>query len=301
MGLRRIFFTWNNWQDDFKTKDDVKSFFETDSFKGAVVGFEVGEKGTHHLQGVAFFTKQIDFKSIRTLFKNNHIEKIISLDNALNYCKKTGDFFEVGKVGSQGSRTDLEDFRDAIIEDMSDIDLLQNYPHQFFKYERMINKVRLMYKNDYYSKNQREVKVIYLTGKAGVGKTRFIYDNYDINDVYRVSNYDHPFDEYQGQKILVLDEFNSSIELRLLLNILDRYPLQLPARYANKWACYETVFIISNIDFTENYRNIQADFPEVFEALKRRIDKYFILTDVSRKDVYDKIKEFVNNTIDLPF
>lgn len=52
---------------------------------------------------------------------------------------------------------------------------------------------------------------------------------------------------------------------------LDGYPLTIPARYANRQACYETVYIISNIDLKEQYPNIQAVEPETWRAFLRRI------------------------------
>ncbi len=45
------------------------------------------------------------------------------------------------------------------------------------------------------------------------------------------------FDQYQGQDILVFDEFASQVPLSDMLNYLDRYPLMIPARYADRAAC----------------------------------------------------------------
>lgn len=52
---------------------------------------------------------------------------------------------------------------------------------------------------------------------------------------------------------------------------MDGYPINLPARYSQRVACYETVYIISNIDLTEQYPNIQAIEPETWRAFLRRI------------------------------
>lgn len=58
-----------------------------------------------------------------------------------------------------------------------------------------------------------------------------------------------------------------------MLDYLDGYPLALPARYANRQACFETVYIISNIDLREQYPNIQGTDPATWRAFLRRIHR----------------------------
>ena len=58
-----------------------------------------------------------------------------------------------------------------------------------------------------------------------------------------------------------------------MLNLLDVYPLQLPARYHDRTACYTTVYITSNIALDEQYPEIQIAEPETWNALMRRISR----------------------------
>jgi len=62
--------------------------------------------------------------------------------------------------------------------------------------------------------------------------------------------------------------------MSLLLQILDGYPLRLPARYFDKFACFTKVFILSNIPLNEQYPNQDRG---TFDSLKRRItaEKHF--------------------------
>lgn len=119
----------------------------------------------------------------------------------------------------------------------------------------------------------QEREVIVLCGPPGSGKTRWVYEQY-AGDLFSVGGYLHPFDEYAGERVLVLDEFNGQIEFELLLKLLDRYPVHLPARYSNKFALYETVVIISNLRLDQMYRDIQRNHPLQWNALMRRIDAY---------------------------
>ena len=56
-----------------------------------------------------------------------------------------------------------------------------------------------------------------------------------------------------------------------MLNYCDIYPIDLPARYANRFACYETVYIISNWELEQQYKEVQEDNPESWRAFLRRI------------------------------
>ena len=56
-----------------------------------------------------------------------------------------------------------------------------------------------------------------------------------------------------------------------MLQYLDGYPITLPARYSNKVACFETVYIVSNISLKDQYSNIQKEQEETWRAFLRRI------------------------------
>lgn len=292
--FRRIFLTWNNWQKDFETKEDAYTYFkELPHIKAFIIGFEVGEQGTQHIQGVFQFKQQKTFDTLREYFKNNHIEKIHDFKASVEYCKKTGDYMEFGKLVSQGQRTDLEEFTQAILDGYTDIELITEFPIQTQRYLNNIEKIRQMILTDYYQKNLRyNLKVIFISGDAGVGKTRYIYERHNIVDIYRVCNYENPFDNYKMQKILVLDEYNNQLNIQLLLNILDIYPLLLPARYNDKWACYEQVYLISNYDFDDLFSVYDET---IYKAIKRRfslITERMTFSNVEQ--VYKILDEFNN-------
>lgn len=79
------------------------------------------------------------------------------------------------------------------------------------------------------------------------------------------------FDFYQSQSVLVFEEFRSQIPISDMLNYLDVYPLMLPARYFNRVACYETIYITSNLSLEEQYKSVQNSSPKTWEAFLRRI------------------------------
>lgn len=300
--LRRVFLTWNNWQDDFTSKEVAFNYFkDLPHIKAFIIGFEVGEQGTEHIQGVFQFTQQKTFNTLRTYFKNNHIEKIHNIKKSIEYCKKEGDYLEYGDITIQGQRTDIENFTQAIIEGYSDYELLLEFPSQTQRFVNNINKIRQIVLSEHYQKKLRhDLTVIYISGEAGAGKTKYIYDTYNIKDIYRVSEYKNPFDNYNSQSILVLDEYNNQIDIQLLLNILDIYPLLLPARYNNKWACYNKVYIISNYEFDYIFKDIYSN--KIYNAINRRVHfKTPYMTKLNTDYVYkllDDFNEFTDSSID---
>lgn len=52
---------------------------------------------------------------------------------------------------------------------------------------------------------------------------------------------------------------------------LDGYPLNLPCRYSNKVAMYDTVYFTTNIPIEKQYSYIQIEEPETYRAFLRRI------------------------------
>jgi hypothetical protein len=119
-------------------------------------------------------------------------------------------------------------------------------------------------------------------------------EKYGYENVHRVSNYKHPFDTYHAQNVLVLEEFRSSLPIEEMLHYLDGYPIRLPARYSDKVACYEKVYIVSNWIYEQQYENIQAQYPETYQAFERRINFIGNLEQIKR---YEESKE-VNNDED---
>lgn len=105
-------------------------------------------------------------------------------------------------------------------------------------------------------------------------------DKHGYKNVFRVTNYAHPFDGYRGERVLLFDEFRSSLPLADMLKYLDGYPLMLPCRYADKVACFTEVYIISNIPLEQQYPNVQVEEPASYAAFLRRInEKYEMLSE----------------------
>lgn len=153
---------------------------------------------------------------------------------------------------------------------MTDSEILRQIPGAFTKLN-YIEQTRQTLLAERFKDEFRKLSVTYLWGDTGAGKTRSVMEQYGYSQVYQITDYTHPFDGYKGQDVVIFEEFRSSLKIDDMLKYLDGYPLQLPCRYANKVACYHTVYLISNIPLDAQYPNVQIDGPETWAAFQRRI------------------------------
>lgn len=87
---RKWCFTINNYDEE-----DIDTLSHTFSEKGwkYIIGREVGENGTPHLQGFLETKSAIRFKTIKKLMPRAHIEKTKgTINDNIKYCSKDGDF-----------------------------------------------------------------------------------------------------------------------------------------------------------------------------------------------------------------
>lgn len=182
-----------------------------------------------------------------------------------------GNIDPVSLIDAQGSRTDLDDIRDAIFQGASPEQVLLEF-RSAAKYTRYVEKLyEAKIKTETAGVMRTDLEVLYVWGPPGSGKTRQVFEEYDIADMYRVTSYEWPWDDYRGEKVLVLDEFSSSLKFAELLNVLDIYPQALRSRYYHKFAAWEKVIIITNLPYHNQYPAIQEEHPEHYAALHRRV------------------------------
>lgn len=249
---------------------------------------EIGENGTYHTHIFLAFNDAMRYSTLKKKFFSAHMEmaKGTSVQNR-DYIRKEGKwenskkketnlidtFEEFGSMPMerQGQRNDITDLYDMVKQGMTDFEILENNPVYLLQIEK-VDRARQIIKENQYRKEFRNLEVTYLYGDAGCGKTRSIMEEYGYENVYRVTDYKHPFDSYKGQDIIIFEEFRSSLRIEQMLNYLDGYPVELPCRYANKIACFTKVYLITNVELEEQYKQVQREYHETWKAFLRRIN-----------------------------
>jgi len=273
--------TWNN-----PTMTD-EEFFEflvkLESVKYFIFQREKGEEtGTEHFQFYIEFQFARHFKTVKKVLPHGtHIEQRKGTKTqAREYCCKpetrVGQVHEHGVFIEERQRTDLTNILALIKSGVPLHDLREEYEPQFFMFQSRFEKERVLYLEKQFKNIFRDITVSYIHGSTGVGKTRSIAERFGYDRLYRVTEYDQrAFDNYDGQDIIIFEEFRSSFKIAQMLNYLDGHPCRLPARFTDKTACYTQVFITTNIPLTKQYPNVQTEEPETYKAFARRIHNVY--------------------------
>ncbi len=285
---RKYQLTINNPLDHGYTHEQIRSILsQFSSLEYWCMCDETGEQGTPHTHVYVAFANSVMFDTMHTRFYGVHIEKANGkhtenrdyvrkegkwLDDAKHETNLPETFEEWGELPPDKSRNESQSAQilQMVRDGKSNLEILDEIPTALSKVNQ-IEQYRQSLLHDRYKDEWRNLEVTYIWGETGAGKTRSVMEQYGYSNVYRVTNYDHPFDGYKGQDVILFDEFRSSLKLADMLVYLDGYPVQLPCRYADKQACFTKVYIVSNIPLDKQYPNIQTDEPESYAAFCRRI------------------------------
>lgn len=194
------------------------------------------------------------------------------------------------QINEQGKRSDLEQMYTDVENGLKPYEIVKKNP-KMIRYTKQMKEVRQMILSEVFSKEKRFIDVTYISGETGTGKSGYIHEKYP--DAFYISNYKNPFDQYDGQNVLVLDEFREDFEIKFLLKLLDIYPLLLPCRYSDTWACFQKVIIISNWPLEDQYRKLKYEDNETYRAFLRRIHRV-ITIERNKKEYYPSVECYKN-------
>ncbi|MSS11684.1 hypothetical protein FYJ38_24050 [Clostridium sp. WB02_MRS01] len=282
------------------------------SFEYGAMSDEIGEQGTPHTHVFVCFCSPVRFSMIKKHFSTAHIEAVAgSIEQNLDYLKKERKWAETAKAETSvpgtfeewgdrppenlGKDKDLENlYRMVVDEGLSNAEIIRTNNDYIMQIDKL-DKIRTTYLQEKFKGERRlDLAVEYTFGFTGTGKSRGILDEFGDSNVYRVTDYDHPFDHYSCEPVLVFEEFRSSLPLSDMLNYLDIYPITLKARYANKYACFSRIFIVTNWELEKQYAERQITDKESFQALLRRIHKVKHYVSKDEVIIYDSVDDYLN-------
>ena len=266
----------------FADQNAVETYFknlqEAAGIKYTVYQYERGENGTPHIQGFVIYKNGKRFRNVKQDFPTAHIVPARGTNvECRDYCMKTDTRIagpvELGEFQEMRARTDLENFHALIEAGASNRELKTLYRSLYSQFGvDKIERFRQDHLKTQFGEQFRDVQVTYIYGTTRTGKTSFVYDKHPMSEICRVCTYDKgAFDGYTAEKMLLLDEFTGQLSITMMNNLLDRYPFQMPARYTNRTACFENVYIVSNLPLSELYKNTQHQYPEIYNAFVKRI------------------------------
>lgn len=301
--------TINNPREKGLGHDEIKHrlIMNFETLKYFCMADEKGE--TYHTHIFVCFSSRVRFSKVKKAFNEAHIDQVKgSISDNINYIKKEGKWADSKKSetsipgtfekwgkepkDSKGKRPDMEELYKMIEEGKSNAEILRENQDYILHIDKLDKLRTTILMDKYKGKNREDLKVIYISGKTGTGKTSGVLKEHEAKNVYRVTDYKHPFDSYACEDVICFDEFRSGVFISDMLNYCDIYPICLPARYSQKYACYNTVYIISNWELEKQYEDIKLKDESSREAFFRRISEVWIYEDVGKVKKYTSVKEY---------
>jgi len=304
--VSRFVFTLNNYT------EEEYDFFLSFYCQWIVVGKEVGENGTPHLQGACILGSQWSFSKLKTLigFKRAHLETMCGRpEDSLAYCtKQDSQAFVYGTLPSPGKRNDV---RAAVTRIQSGESVRQLASDEeggvaVVKFHKGLTVLRSLL-----SAPRTEPPTVYwLHGKTGVGKTRSAFELGRVlasgdSDIWISSGGLRWYDGYDGQSVAIFDEFRAKHVngFDFLLRLLDRYPLQVEFKGGFVAWVPRVIIITCNSDPDTCFAKRKEHVPEDIAQLHRRITKIKLLnaglTDESRQRLVTKLAIYADGS-DVP-
>jgi hypothetical protein len=163
----------------------------------------------------------------------------------------------------QGKRNDLLEIKQLLDEGKTSSDIAESHFSKWVVYRRSFQA----YAARKIPKRNWKTLVHVYWGRTGTGKTRFVHDQVQDERFWSPGDFKW-FDGYDGQPIVIIDDYRGEYELPLFLKLCDRYPMQVPIKggFVN-WAPRK-IYITSNTSPDTWYSN--ADNWS-FQAFRRRL------------------------------
>jgi len=246
------------------TREEGPDSWDKARLKYCVWQLEVGADNKPHYQGYFTLKHGEDLNWLKRNFhstahyerrRGNHVQadhyarKPVD-DCECEHCESAVDRrlagpWTIGTPPEQGKRTDMVIWKERLDEGATEAELAEEfvgitmrYPHAYHTYKSIM------------SPTKREW-ITYTTvfwGPSGTGKSRRVFheagDNYYV--LTRPSGPSVWWDGYEGQEVVVIDEFYGWISSGLFLLLLDRYPMTVQTRKGNVQFVAKKIFITSN-------------------------------------------------------
>jgi len=245
----------------------VNSLIEGDtSLRYLVYQLEEGDEGTPHHQGYCEFTDRMSMAKLKKMpyFERAHLEsRKGNRDQARVYCKKEEGRiegpFEFGEwIKNTGQKHIINEMIESAqngipLSEALDAPFRTVLPRYFKFYQTVQSwKYKERARTLYLNRETVDRKVLCLIGPTGSGKTSYVYKNHEIQDIYKWTGGSGSkgsvfFDDYEGEKVILLDDFGKGqLPYRLMLILCDIYPVRFDIKGSHTYIPWETIYISSN-------------------------------------------------------
>jgi len=260
-------FTINNPRSNYKDLNGIKNW------EYMVVGNEVGENGTKHLQGFLAYKTRTKFSTIKNQIPMAHIEKMLGTpQQASDYCKKEGNFEEYGVIpdyqgGSTGGQKKAENYRKVIKQcEENDLEAVKgDNPALYFLHYSTVKRIAM-------DAPQANIKPLdkleneWIWGATGLGKS---FTARQENPGAYIKTHNKQWNQYNGEDNVIIDDLSLTSSNWIgehLKQWADHYLFPADVKYCQKTIRPKKIIVTSNYSIEEMFGHDVA----LCEAISRR-------------------------------
>lgn len=255
-------FTLNNYS-EFELVD-VENLSMDPNVQYIVWGKEKGQLGTPHLQGFVRFKNAFASSKIRNALPRAHVEiQRGTNQQAADYCKKDGEFTEIGELPIPPGETTKAKWKEIIaLAEKGDLDTIRDeFPHVY-----LMHRPKLLSLRKYEPLIINEIQNEWWYGSTGTGKSKKLWDDFPDHYPKALNKW---WDGYDNEDIVAIEEINpkSAEYLAHFIKIwADRYPFSPEIKGGTlKKIRPKKIIVLSNYTIEECFPHAQDQLP-----IKRR-------------------------------
>lgn len=253
---------------------------------------EIGEEGTHHIQGYVIFKGNQRMAGLKKLHPKAHWEiRRGTHEQAVAYCTKQDTRMPDatptvwGDPPAPGKRSDLLAMKE-FIDSNPRITMEEVYDQHFATALRYSAHIKEYIALKAVKRNWKSIVTV-ITGPPGTGKTRLCHDV--SPSAYVKDATSKWWDNYDGTSDVILDDFYGGIQHTTMLALLDRYHCQVECKGGVINFAPQRIFITSNKPFNEWYARPEGISDDAWEAkiaaIERRIDNLILMPTLGTSTV----------------
>jgi len=189
-----------------------------------VCGTETGtDRGTRHYQGYVYFQHATSLPRLKQLLPRAHLEpQRGSNAQAIEYCKKDGEYDEWGDPPDQGGgKTQREKWRLLVeLSERGELTRIRDeFPGEYFRYQERIRSLRVRESRILEGELEHE----WWVGPSGSGKSRLLWSQFPDHYPKELNKW---WDGYRDEDVVAIEEWSPKNECTAsFLKIwADRYP-----------------------------------------------------------------------------
>lgn len=257
---------FHNWEEEF---------LDENNYQGIGYGKEKCPKtGRWHLQGHFQLKTSKRWSTVKnSIPKWIHIEPCKgTVAQNIKYCSKGGDYRQFGNFIVAGQKRKLADMAQHIVDHPEEKfdDMMLDNPELSVRHGKGLKRLKTIVDRKT-TPSYQPVEVIYVWGEPRLGKTRWA-EWVGGNDFFKLPAArleDGWFDGYDGQSVLIIDDYAGNAKCTFMKHLLDNYTMDLKVKGGFVRSKWSMVIITSNHDFDDLHEKAK---PIDKKAIKARID-----------------------------